>query len=122
MKKPAQFDGKLTITGSQGGPGWTAYDHAEETRTLRTLVWPAVRQLIAHDFPGLSVVFTADESAICTVCGLVWEELTAEEAADLSTQTDEHSTAGEPVCCAPAVDAFRAERGIPAVDWAVRRP
>jgi hypothetical protein len=58
---------------------------------------------------------TCTETHVCSHCDLEWEELTAEEAADDSTNQDEHSVEGEPNCCDAAIDEFRAERGIPAV-------
>lgn len=56
---------------------------------------------------------TCTETHTCSHCGYVWEVLTADEAADYSTNQDEHSVEGEPVCCDKAIDEFRAERGIP---------
>lgn len=53
------------------------------------------------------------ETHACSYCGFGWEVLTAEEAADDSTNIDEHSVEGEPVCCDKAIIEFRAERGIP---------
>ncbi|MFE3488335.1 hypothetical protein [Streptomyces griseus] len=58
---------------------------------------------------------TCTETHTCSHCWLVWEELTADEAADDSTNQDEHSVAGEPVCCDKAIAEFRTERGIPAL-------
>lgn len=55
------------------------------------------------------------ETHTCSFCGCGWEVLTAEEAADASTNVDEHSVEGEPVCCDKAIAEFRAERGIPAL-------
>ncbi|MFD0078184.1 hypothetical protein ACFVIY_37785 [Streptomyces sp. NPDC127166] len=55
------------------------------------------------------------ETHTCSHCGLGWEELTADEAADTSTNQDEHSVEGEPVCCEDAIAEFRTERGIPAL-------
>ena len=55
------------------------------------------------------------ETHTCSHCDLSWEVLTAEHAADPSYLYDEHSVAGEPVCCDRAVAEFRAERGIPAL-------
>lgn len=56
-----------------------------------------------------------DEKHVCSHCNLGWEELTAEDAADDSTNQDVHSVAGEPVCCIEAIAEFRRERGIPAL-------
>ncbi|WP_327162060.1 hypothetical protein [Streptomyces zaomyceticus] len=53
------------------------------------------------------------ETHTCSQCDLGWEELTAAEAADHSTNQDEHSVEGEPVCCEDAINEFRRERGIP---------
>lgn len=55
------------------------------------------------------------ETHTCSHCGYAWEVLTAEEAADHSTNYDEHSVEGEPCCCEKAIAEFRAERGIPAL-------
>ncbi|MFF1756173.1 hypothetical protein [Streptomyces sp. NPDC058266] len=54
------------------------------------------------------------ETHTCSHCGLRWEELTADEAADPRSRLDEHSVEGEPVCCEKAIAEFRTERGIPA--------
>ncbi|AAR29696.1 hypothetical protein VWBp06 [Streptomyces phage VWB] len=53
------------------------------------------------------------ETHTCSHCDLGWEELTADEAADHSTNVDERSIEGEPVCCGKAIEEFRRERGIP---------
>lgn len=53
------------------------------------------------------------ERHTCSHCDLVWQELTAGEAADPVVNQDEHSVVGEPVCCYPAIAEFRTERGIP---------
>ncbi|MEV5851456.1 hypothetical protein [Streptomyces anulatus] len=58
---------------------------------------------------------TCTETHTCSLCHLLWEELTADEAADRRNCPDEHSIKGEPVCCNEAIDAFRTEHGIPAV-------
>ncbi|MEU0157971.1 hypothetical protein ABZ154_03760 [Streptomyces sp. NPDC006261] len=58
---------------------------------------------------------TYTETHTCSHCWLVWEELTADEAADDSTNQDKRSVEGEPVCCGKAIAEFRSERGIPAV-------
>jgi hypothetical protein len=60
---------------------------------------------------------TCTESHTCSHCGYGWEVLTADEAADNSTNIDEHSVEGEPVCCDKAIVEFRTERGLPAVQW-----
>ncbi|MFJ6578425.1 hypothetical protein ACIQMY_20950 [Streptomyces sp. NPDC091368] len=60
-----------------------------------------------------------DEQHVCSHCDMRWEELTADEAADGSTNIDEPSVEGEPVCCDKSIDEFRAERGIPLPDWTV---
>jgi hypothetical protein len=59
------------------------------------------------------VSVTCTETHFCSHCNLQWEVLTADEAADDSTNQDEHSVEGEPVCCEKAIAEFRAERGIP---------
>ncbi|MEU2739869.1 hypothetical protein ABZ656_32055 [Streptomyces sp. NPDC007095] len=59
------------------------------------------------------VTVMCTETHTCSHCRLRWEVLTADEAADDSTNQDEHSVEGEPVCCDKAIDEFRAERGIP---------
>lgn len=54
------------------------------------------------------------ETHTCSHCDLVWEELTAEDAAtDRASGDDEHATEGQPLCCGKAIDEFRNERGIP---------
>ncbi|MEH0574382.1 hypothetical protein QBA54_07760 [Streptomyces sp. B21-108] len=58
---------------------------------------------------------TCQETHICSHCDLSWEVLTADEAADDSTNQDEHSVEGEPVCCEAGINEFRAERGSPAL-------
>jgi hypothetical protein len=60
---------------------------------------------------------TCKETHVCSFCDLSWEVLTADEAADDSTNQDEHSVEDEPVCCDKAIAEFRTERGIPAVQW-----
>lgn len=59
------------------------------------------------------VTVTCTETHTCSHCRLRWEVLTADEAADDSTNQDEHSVEGEPVCCGEAIAEFRTERGIP---------
>lgn len=59
------------------------------------------------------VTVTCTETHTCSHCRLRWEVLTAEEAADDSTNQDERSVEGEPVCCGEAIAEFRAEHGIP---------
>lgn len=61
------------------------------------------------------VTVMCTETHTCSHCGLGWEVLTADEAADASTNFDEHSVEGEPVCCHAAIAEFRSERGIPAL-------
>ncbi|KUF18413.1 hypothetical protein AT728_18870 [Streptomyces silvensis] len=107
-----KINGRLTITPPIGA-FWTQADCADETATMRSEVWPAVRKFIAENYPGYGLAFTADDIAICTLCGLEFEALTADEAADEATRQDEHSVEGEPVCCYAAIGEFRAERGIP---------
>jgi hypothetical protein len=58
---------------------------------------------------------TCKETHTCSHCGLEWEVLAAEQAADPALRLDERSVEGEPVCCEKAIDEFRAERGIPAL-------
>ncbi|WP_327413186.1 hypothetical protein [Streptomyces sp. NBC_01233] len=60
---------------------------------------------------------TCTETHTCSHCHLGWEELTADEAADYSTNQDKHSVEGEPVCCGKAIEEFRTERGIPMPSW-----
>ncbi|MFB7278105.1 hypothetical protein ACFCZV_13435 [Streptomyces hydrogenans] len=55
-----------------------------------------------------------DEESWCSHCDNRWEEMTADEAADLSTQFDANSFEGEPVCCREAIVEARTARGIPA--------
>ncbi|MFB7589320.1 hypothetical protein [Streptomyces sp. NPDC056169] len=116
MKNTLRLRGTLTVT-PQSSPHWGPAEHAHETEAFRTSVWPAVQKLIAEEFPGCGVVFAADSVAVCSHCGLLWEELTADEAADDSTNVDARSIEGEPVCCGKAIEEFRAERGIPMPSW-----
>jgi hypothetical protein len=58
---------------------------------------------------------TCKETHTCSLCGLGWEVLSADEVAKDWYRQDEHSVEGEPVCCVEAVVEFRAERGIPAL-------
>ncbi|MFJ1695742.1 hypothetical protein ACIOHC_11410 [Streptomyces sp. NPDC088252] len=116
MKRTAQINGRLTIS-PPVSPYWTADDYAHETEALRTQVWPAVRKLLAEEFPGFSAAFTSADVVLCTHCCSEFECLTADEATDASTNQDEHSAEGEPACCAKAVDEFRVERGLPPVQW-----
>ncbi len=116
MKQPAKINGRATIT-PPVSPYWTRADYAHETDILRTEVWPAVQKFLLENWPGFSAAFTADDIVLCTLCRSEFEALTADEAADDSTNQDEHSVEGEPVCCRAAVDEFRAERGVPAVQW-----
>ncbi|MFE5681680.1 hypothetical protein [Streptomyces sp. NPDC056512] len=61
------------------------------------------------------VTVTCTETHTCSYCRCGWEVLTADEAADDSSNQDEHSVEGEPVCCTRGINEFRAERGIPAL-------
>lgn len=61
------------------------------------------------------VTVTCTETHTCSHCRLLWEVLTAEEAADPRNCQDEHSVEGEPVCCHAAIAEFRTERGLPPV-------
>lgn len=54
-----------------------------------------------------------DEEEHCSFCGGRWEVLSAEDALDRHCRLDEHSIAGEPVCCHKAVAEFRTEHSIP---------
>ncbi|MEV6854730.1 hypothetical protein AB0M89_13085 [Streptomyces microflavus] len=114
MKKPAKINGRATIT-PPVSPFWTKADYAHETDMLRTEVWPAVQKFLAANWPGFSAAFTADDIVLCTLCRDEFEALGADEAADPMLCQDAHSVEGEPVCCRAAVDEFRTERGIPAV-------
>ncbi|MGW2708650.1 hypothetical protein ACWC4J_06610 [Streptomyces sp. NPDC001356] len=58
------------------------------------------------------VTVTCTETHTCSHCGLQWEVLTEAEAADDGCVQDEHSIAGEPVCCDKAIAEFRTERGV----------
>lgn len=73
-----------------------------------------LRQLPYVDEDEVEV--TCTETEFCSFCGLGWEVLTAEDAADISIRFDEHSAEGEPVCCYRAIAEHRAERGIPAAE------
>lgn len=114
MKKPAKINGRATIT-PPVSPYWSRADYAHETDMLRTEVWPAVQKFLAANWPSFSAAFTADDIELCTLCRDEYEALTADEAADSSTNVDEHSVEGEPVCCDKAIAEFRTERGIPAL-------
>ncbi|MFE9624250.1 hypothetical protein [Streptomyces sp. NPDC006527] len=59
----------------------------------------------------VAVAYT--ETHFCSHCNLQWDVLTEAEATDDGCVQDEHSIAGEPVCCEAAIAEFRAERGIP---------
>lgn len=60
---------------------------------------------------------TCSETHVCSHCDLEWEELTAEDVAKFpNCLQDEHSAAGEPVCCDKAIAEYRSEHGIPAVE------
>ncbi|MFF3190507.1 hypothetical protein [Streptomyces misionensis] len=58
------------------------------------------------------VTVTCTETHTCSHCGLRWEVLSEAEANDDGCVQDEHSIAGEPVCCDKAIAEFRTERGI----------
>lgn len=60
---------------------------------------------------------TCTEVHVCSHCDMQWEVLTADEAADDSTNVDGHSVEGEPACCGKAIEEFRTERGIPMPSW-----
>jgi hypothetical protein len=60
---------------------------------------------------------TCKETHVCSHCDLSWEVLTADDVVDEGNCQDVHSVEGEPVCCDKAIDEFRTERGIPAVQW-----
>lgn len=109
MRKPAKINGRLTITGPVV-PSWTSTDYADETDAMRSEVWPAVQKFLAANYPGYGAAFTADDITLCTHCRSEFESLTAEEAVDRSTNSDERSVEGEPVCCLAAISEFRAER------------
>lgn len=67
-----------------------------------------------RDLPQVEEATVAcTETHACSHCGLGWEVLTAEQAADRSFRLDERSVEGEPVCCDKAIAEFRTERGIP---------
>lgn len=61
------------------------------------------------------VTVTCTETHTCSHCSLLWEVLTADEAANHSLNFDEHSVEGEPVCCGEAIAEFRTGRGIPQI-------
>ncbi|RPK76397.1 hypothetical protein EES45_23175 [Streptomyces sp. ADI97-07] len=65
------------------------------------------------------VTVTCTETHTCSHCSLLWEVLTADEAANHSTNFDEHSVEGEPVCCDKSIAEFRTERGIPQINEGV---
>jgi hypothetical protein len=65
------------------------------------------------------VSVTCTETEFCSHCNLPWEVLSEAEASDDGCVQDEHSVAGEPVCCDEAIVEFRTERGIPVHDEGV---
>jgi hypothetical protein len=94
-----------------GYPASLRNDH-EAMRRLMADVEKAVKRHVDGVEQVVSRWNTREE---CSYCGYAWEVLTAAEAADDSTNQDEHSVEGEPVCCEAAIAEFRAERGIPAL-------
>lgn len=75
-----------------------------------------IERAVRRHVDGVSgMVQRWDTREECSHCELHWEVLTAEEAAHPRSRMDEHSVAGEPVCCEAAISEFRAERGIPAL-------
>jgi hypothetical protein len=58
------------------------------------------------------VTVTCTETHTCSHCGLRWEVLTEADTADPRCLQDEHSVAGEPLCCDKAIAEFRTERGV----------
>ncbi|WP_097933331.1 MULTISPECIES: hypothetical protein [unclassified Streptomyces] len=122
MKKTTREDFRIVITPRRlGDLGWMsisdrmASDNIE--RDTRERCEEIAEQVKRHvdNVGSVEVQFT--EVHTCSHCSLTWEVLTAEEAADLRNCQDEHSVEGEPVCCDKAIDEFRTERGIPAVQW-----
>lgn len=89
----------------------TLTDH-DKMLALRADIERAIERHV-DDIAGTVVRF--DVRHECSHCGLGWEVLSAEEAADPPSRADEHSVEGEPVCCTDAIAEFRAERGIPAL-------
>lgn len=53
-----------------------------------------------------------DQYDSCSHCGSQWEELWNKGEVSEFGQTDGLSVIGEPTCCLPAINEFRAERGI----------
>lgn len=69
----------------------------------------------------ISGAVTCRETALCSHCGLLWEELTAKDAelhADLIEEPGDGP--GLPLCCQKAQDEWRAEQAKPAPQPAVK--
>lgn len=84
----------------------------DQMRALLADLEKAVRRHV-DGFSG--VVQRWDTRFECSHCGSEWEALTEFEAKEERYRQDEHSVAGEPVCCYEAIAEFRAERGVPAL-------
>lgn len=110
MKKTIRDNYRLELTPDTWGYGTRVTDDHDAMQRLLADLTKAVKRHV----DGVEQVLPRwDTREECSFCGCGWEVLSAREAADPRNQQDEHSTEGEPVCCEPAIDEFRAERGIP---------
>ncbi|MCU8589356.1 hypothetical protein [Streptomyces sp. A13(2022)] len=113
MKETIRDNYRLELTPDTFGYRRNIVDDHNAMRGLLEEIERAVRRHV----DGVHQVLPRwDSRDVCSHCGCGWEVLTAEEAADYSTNVDEHSVEGEPVCCEQAIDEFRAERKIPLLD------
>ncbi|WP_075737481.1 hypothetical protein [Streptomyces acidiscabies] len=110
MKKIIRDNYRIELVPDTWGYGSRVTGDHEAMRRLLADIEKAVKR---HVDGVEQVVPRWDTREECSHCGLRWEVLTAEEAADDSAVQDEHSVEGEPVCCEAGIDEFRAERGIP---------
>jgi hypothetical protein len=112
MKKVIRDNYRVELTPDTWGMRASVLnDHDVMRRLLADIEWAVKRHVDGVE----QVVSLWDTREECSHCGYGWEVLTAAEAADDSTNQDEHSVEGEPVCCTAAIVEFRTERGIPAL-------
>ena len=112
MKKVIRDNYRLELHPDTWGYGSQVTDNHEAMQRLLEDIGKAVKR---HVDGVDQVVPRWDTQSVCSHCDLAWEVLTAAEAADESTNQDEHSVEGEPVCCEAAINEFRSERGIPSL-------
>lgn len=112
MKKVIRDSYRLELIPDTWGYGTRVTDNHEAMCRLLADIEKAVKR---HVDGVEQVVPRWDTREECSHCGLAWEVLTTDEAADDSTNQDEHSIGGEPVCCEAGINEFRAEHGIPAL-------